>query len=292
MEIVPCGTEHFEELISFVTRLNEAAAHHIGYFGVGEADVRASLAECIIPPARGFLLAYENEKTTGILGVDADPEIGRAWLYGPIVEHADWQKIADQLLSAVLPMIPAGIREHELFCDVQNTNLREFASRHGFPPRSENAIFHLLRDDYNRSNKDRTRVIAFQENYFEQFEHMHNQIFPGTYFTARQVISKQDEKHRLFIAVEKGRLLGYLFCKTELESESGYVDFIGVDSSTRNRGIGTDLLASGLDWMLAAPSIQQVSLTVNADNEAARRLYQKFGFTAARVMRSYRKRVL
>ena len=89
MKIIPCGTEHFEELVNFVVRLNSDDTHHIGFFGEGEADVRSSLAECLIPPAEGFLLAYDGGQLVGVFGVDVNPEIGRAWLFGPLIEHAN-----------------------------------------------------------------------------------------------------------------------------------------------------------------------------------------------------------
>ncbi len=101
MKIIPCGTEHFEELISFVVRLNGDDKHHIGFFGEGEADVRSSLAECVIPPADGFFLAYDGDQLVGVFGVDINPEIGRAWLFGPLIEHAHWQSLADELYNAL-----------------------------------------------------------------------------------------------------------------------------------------------------------------------------------------------
>jgi RimJ/RimL family protein N-acetyltransferase len=70
------------------------------------------------------------------------------------------------------------------------------------------------------------------------------------------------------------------------------VDFIGTEDSSRNRGIGAALLASGLDWMLSTPTTKKINLTVNADNISARNLYGKFGFTTERVMRAFRKQVL
>jgi mycothiol synthase len=69
------------------------------------------------------------------------------------------------------------------------------------------------------------------------------------------------------------------------------VDFIGTDASVRGRGIGADLLVSGVDWMLSAPTTRKIGLTVNADNAPARHLYEKIGFVTDRVMRGYRKRV-
>lgn len=291
LEIIPCK-DRFDELVQFVTRLNSDGAHHIGFFGEGEADVRASLAECLIPPAEGFVMAYEVDELVGVFGVDADPEINRAWLFGPLVEDAEWHDVADKLYAKVLPRIPVGIRDYDLFCDVQNTHLEAFAVRHGFPLHSENAVLTLTREKYNPSALKKTHVIAYQKKFFTRFEHLHQTLFPSAYFTARQIVEKIDANHKLFLAVEEGQLLGYHFCKIEPASESGYVDFIGSDSFARGRGIGADLLASGLDWMLSASTTRKINLTVNADNVPARHLYETFGFVIDRVMRGYRKQVI
>lgn len=288
MKIIPCGDGHIEELVAFIMRMNDEPSHHIAFFGIGEADVRSALDEAIIPISEGFYLAYENETLIAVLGVDADPEISRAWLLGPIVDHVEWQKIANELFRTVAPIIPKGIREQELFCDVNNVNVRAFAERHHFPPRSETAIFSLERKAYNK-HAISTDIIDFQESYFEQFENLHNELFPNTYYTARQIVEKLDDHHCLLLAVEDERLLGYHFCK--IESESGYVDFIGADSSVRGRGIGASLLASGLDWMFASPTTARVNLTVNADNDSAQKLYKKFGFVCERITIGFRKTV-
>jgi ribosomal protein S18 acetylase RimI-like enzyme len=283
--------DRFEELVSFAARLNSDGAHHIGFFGEGEADVRASLAECLIPPADGFRLAYEGDRLVGVFGVDADPEINRAWLFGPLVEHEDWHTIADQLYAEVLALIPVDIRDYDLFCDVQNIHVEAFAARHGFPLSSENAVMTLRREEYKPAVKRQTQIVVYQEEFFEQFEKLHKTLFPNAYFTARQIVEKVDENHQLFLALEDGQLLGYHFGKTEPESESAYIDFIGTDAAARGRGIGADLLAAGIDWMLSAPATKKISLTVNADNVSARSLYEKFGFVTARIMRGYRKKI-
>jgi ribosomal protein S18 acetylase RimI-like enzyme len=291
IEIIPCN-EHSEELISFVARLNSDGAHHIGFFGEGEADIRASLAECLILPAEGFRLAYEDDQLIGVFGVDADPEINRAWLFGPLIENEDWHNIADQLYAEVLALIPVGIRDYDIFCDVQNTRMETFAVRHGFPLYSENAVLSLAREDYKSSAKRKAKIILYRERFFKQFEKLHKILFPKAYFTARQMVEKRNQHHQLFLAIDENHLLGYHFCKIEPESGSGYVDFIGTDLSARGRGIGADLLAAGVDWMLSAPTTKKISLTVNADNVAARSLYEKFGFVTERVMRGYRKQVV
>jgi RimJ/RimL family protein N-acetyltransferase len=290
MQIVPCK-DHVEELVQFAVRLNSDGAHHIGFFGEGEADVRSSLAECLIPASDGFFLAYEDERLVGVFGIDADSAINRAWLFGPLVEHADWHLYADALYAEVLTIIPAGIQDRDLFCDVRNIHMDEFAARHDFPVHSENALMTLLRGQYTPAAKRISCIVPFEENWLGQFETLHKVLFPNAYFTARQIVEKIDATHRLFLAVENERLLGYHFCKIDPEAGSGYVDFIGTDESARGRGIGADLLASGVDWMLSAVSTRKINLTVNAHNLTAQTLYKKFGFITERVMRGYRKHV-
>jgi len=56
-QLIPCK-DRIEELIQFATHLNSDGTHHIGFFGEGEADVRASLGECLVPTADGFMLPY------------------------------------------------------------------------------------------------------------------------------------------------------------------------------------------------------------------------------------------
>ena len=274
IHITPCKNR-FEELVQFATRLNSDGAHHIGFFGEGEADIRSSLAECMIPPADGFLLAYDDDQFVGVFGVDADPEVDRAWLFGPLVEYTNWDTLADQLYLEILPLIPAGIHDRDLFCDEQNIHMQEFAARHGFMLHSENAVMTLLPDQYVPHTKRNARVIPYTGNFFDQFEKLHAILFPHTYYTARQMTEKIDGVHQLFLAVENDILLGYNFCKMDPDAESGYVDFIGTDASVRGRGIGADLLASGVDWMLSAALTRHISLTVNSDNIPARSLYEK-----------------
>ena len=291
IDILLCQ-DRLDDIVQFVARLNSDGAHHIGFFGEGEVDIRASLMECLIPPAEGFRLAYEGDLLVGVFGVDADPEINRAWLFGPIIDHEDWQSLADQLYARVLPLIPVTIRDYDIFCDVQNIRVESFAARHGFPLKSENAVLTLARGDYTPAAIKQTQIISYREEFLEQFEQLHTMLFPNGYFTAQQMVEKIDEEHRLFLAVQEDRLLGYHFCKIEPASGSGYVDFIGTDSSARGRGIGADLLATGVDWMLSAPTIQKINLTVNAENAPARSLYEKFGFVTDRVMLGYRKQVI
>jgi ribosomal protein S18 acetylase RimI-like enzyme len=291
MEIHALTDERLDQMISYIARHNATNENHIGFYGDGETDIRESLSEFVHPLTESFLLASEGAEIIGVFGVDYDPEVDRAWLYGPLVTVPDWHTVADVLYDEARKLIPPDIHSYDLFFDMQNSRGDVFAERHGFPLRSENALLVLHRGDYKRNNQpgEKVQVIDFQTAFFDQFDALHNHLFPNTYRTSRQIVEKLDDTQRLFIAIESEKLLGYHFCK--METESGYVDFIGVDSSARGRRIGATLLVSGLDWMLSAVSTNKINLNVFADNLPARRLYEKFGFVTERVMRGYRKQL-
>lgn len=288
MKVAQLRENDFETMLAYLGRYNILDEHHIGFFGDSDTEIRESLAEIAQPLTESFWLAWEQDKIAGVFGVTYDPEIDRAWLYGPLVTAEDWHSVADALYAEVQKCVPPDIHEQDLFFDSRNLNGQAFAARHGFSLRSNNAIFTLQRADW-ASPTTLGLVSLYQEAFFEQFEHLHQTLFPTTYYTARQIVEKQDETHRLFLIVENEKVLGYHFCKTE--TDSGYIDFIGTDAAVRGRGLGAELLNTGIRWMFSYPQVDKIHLTVNADNTAAIRLYEKFGFVSGRIMLAYRKRI-
>jgi len=290
MDILPCN-ERFEELLQFVARLNCQPAHHIGYFDETPAAIRETLRELRPPAQETFHLAMDEGRLVGVLGLEIDPEIGRVWLFGPLIEHADWQALADRLYAAVRPLIPAAIHEHELFGDVKNVHLQEFAERHAFPLLGEHAILELKRAEFMGARRPRLSADQYRPGLFEQLERLHDELFPHTYLTARQMVERQNENKKLFVMVNEDVLQGYVFCKVEPESGEGYIDFIGVAGPYQGQGIGRQLLAAALGWIFSVPGIEKVAETVNASNARALKLYAEFDFVIMHTMKGYRLKV-
>lgn len=277
-----------EQMLEFIIRHNQKGETHIGYYGKGETEIRETLAEFTRPLEESFLLAWQGEELVSVFGVEYDPEIGRAWLYGPQVASDDWHAIADEHYAAIQSLLPESIHEQELFFDSNNKRGQEFAARHGFSEYSSDAVLFLERDALKPVPTAPVQVCDYAEFFFPAFEALHLAIFPRTYYTARQIVEKLDDKHRLLLAIEAGNVLGYHFCKRE--SQSGYIDFIGADPSARGKGLGAALLQAGIAWMFEPAQISMIELTVNANNQAAMRLYQKFGFATKHILCGYRKR--
>ena len=71
-----------------------------------------------------------------------------------------------------------------------------------------------------------------------------------------------------------------------VRSGTGEVYVVGVDPAHQGRGLGGPLTALGLAH-LARRGLAEVELYVDGDNTAARRTYQRLGFTDAAVDGQY-----
>jgi len=81
-----CDPASFAATIAFIAGLNGNAEDHIGFLDMADNDVARSLRELMLPVEEGFRLAMQGEQIVGVLGIEDDPEIGRAWIYGLLVQ--------------------------------------------------------------------------------------------------------------------------------------------------------------------------------------------------------------
>jgi ribosomal protein S18 acetylase RimI-like enzyme len=89
VRIIRCHPSRFDALVAFVAAHNPQPQHHIGYFGLTPEDIRLSLRMFNWPFDRAARLAVVGNRIAGVLAVDIDKELGRAWLYGPLIDLDD-----------------------------------------------------------------------------------------------------------------------------------------------------------------------------------------------------------
>ena len=280
--ITRCDPANFAAMVAFIAGLNGNAEDHIAFLDTAAADIARSLRELTLPVEEGFRLAIQDGHIVGVLGIGADPEIGRAWIYGPLVRHPQWMAVADQLYAAALPAIPAGINQQQIFCDGRNHNCRGFAARHSFELLSESANMTLSRADLGRVPPATAPPI--DERYFEQFRALHPRLMPNSYFTAQQILDRLGADSHMLIATHEGDLAGYVYFQAGPGASEGYIDFVAVAETARRRGIGAQLVAAAAYSAFNWPDIELIRLTVNTSNALALRLYGRLGFLRERTM--------
>ena len=105
----------------------------------------------------------------------------------------------------------------------------------------------------------------------------------------RKRLVMDNERRLQLVAVHGGEVIGQLGLEQYLRVRQSHVGSFGMGVATawQGKGVGSKLLAAALDvadnWM----NLHRVELTVFADNEAAQKLYRKFGFEVEGRFRDY-----
>jgi RimJ/RimL family protein N-acetyltransferase len=95
----------------------------------------------------------------------------------------------------------------------------------------------------------------------------------------------------VFVAEDERQIVGRLSVARDQHPASRHVADLGlmVAMSHRRRGIGTGLLEAALDWARHS-EVRKLELHVFPHNEAAIRLYEKFGFVQEGYRRGHYRR--
>jgi diamine N-acetyltransferase len=105
-----------------------------------------------------------------------------------------------------------------------------------------------------------------------------NHVNPVAWYVARSAY--QNVWHPVGLATEDGPVVGFAEWAYD-ESDGTYsLGGIIIDHQQQGRGLGRAALDALVAHLLAQPVPGVVALTVHADNERARGLYERYGFAA------------
>jgi len=81
----------------------------------------------------------------------------------------------------------------------------------------------------------------------------------------------------VLVAEKGGRPVAYISCHVDHGTAVGRIGLVGVDESSRGRGIGSWLMDRAVDWF-TQEHVQRVEVVTQVRNVVAQRLYQRKGF--------------
>ncbi|GAX03169.1 GNAT family acetyltransferase [Secundilactobacillus pentosiphilus] len=114
------------------------------------------------------------------------------------------------------------------------------------------------------------------------FEDTSDEVDPATESEQIKLIGKSKQQ-LLLLAVLDGEVVGLV---TVLPTKAKTIGEIGVAVLKKywQRGIGRELMLSGLDWAALSSTYSTITLTVQLRNQRAVRLYQDIGFQTTQTL--------
>ncbi|WP_174612735.1 GNAT family N-acetyltransferase [Virgibacillus ihumii] len=279
------------EVVDFIEKMNSLQKNHIGYCGKKADEIRSTLEEDFtdVPARDAFVVAMENNKVVGVCGFDADLERRSAEIWGPFVDHDDAFQVSNSLWIALMKKIPNVIQTVSLFPDNHNKMVLDLGAALEFRSVSDQAILICTNQSLKKMSDD--TVIKLSEAHYSSLVKLHDQIFPDTYLSGKEMLEGLNEENTVFGMVNNGSLIGYIYAEADPKFGEGSIEFFGVDRLAQGKGIGLALLAKGLQWLFSFPSIEETTLCVRSDNSKAIHLYKKVGFQVEHELTLLEKKI-
>jgi [ribosomal protein S18]-alanine N-acetyltransferase len=133
----------------------------------------------------------------------------------------------------------------------------------------------------NCREEDLDRILEIENSSFDD-------PYPYRLFVA--FLANFPEGFRVAMLVDSDIIVGYCILSNSGRRDTMMISSIAVDSKFRKLGIGEKLLADSIKIAGGLSSLNEVGkvvLQVAVENEAAKSLYEKFGFRYTRKIRDY-----
>ena len=278
----PLRPGELDALIDFITSRQSDPATATCYIGTERDDLLAELEELGDAwPASALVLTDACGLIIGATVTDSDDDLGRSWIHGPWVAPGRWDALARPLLEAAVTRCPEAVTRHEFSGDVAHTDMAALAADLGWTASVPNHVFVANADAAASWPADDPRVRVARSGDVPAIQPLHDEEFPDTYATARQLVEEGGPSGQriTLVAAEGPRFLGYASGRVQADG-AGYLDFIAVPAEARGTGAGLSLLVTVCRAIMAAAPQRNVNLTVQAtpQRDAAIALYRRLGF--------------
>ena len=273
-------------VVGFVAPLNVIAEHRVGYLGDRPEEITQDLLE--YGAIDNAFMACQDDDLLGFLAIDIDEELDRSYLLGPFVDHNDWSGVAHRLVDECLSIVPDNAtRQLELFFDLANHNLATLGQSLRFETYKDVRTLRFDRSDLD--DVEPGTAIPVEPRHRESLVQLHDRSFPNTHLPGARMIEGLGDNKTCFVRTESDEVVGYAYLEVDETTGSASLEFVGTVESARGRGIGSDLVRTGLRWMFGFESVSETWLVVDEDNTGAQKIYERLGWTEVHRLTSMRR---
>lgn len=209
-------------------------------------------------------------------------------MIGPFIdreEENEWLSIANEMCQFIFEALGFTYK-YLFFIHQENQINKKLLKNLGATSRGHEYVLELKKENVKVQLLSK-RIVEASQNVYEEVRTFHDTIWPGVYYSGKQIIEKLTHSHQLFIAKNNQELEGYVFVQKQLEAESGYIHFLAVKERYRKQGIGKALLTKAIEYLFEESQIKKISLCVEVLNETAIQLYFDVGFEVENAYTAY-----
>lgn len=274
-----------EELSRFLSEINKQKKSHIGFCGEKEKEIYNTLKEDFVSNDGGinFFVARSNKgKIIAAIGVDIDGPSAEVW--GPFNQTSS-VKLQNQLWEQIVIGNPT-VQVFHFFINKENLEQQEFMNELKAKKMGEDLVLVIKEQNFNSVSE--IKSTPFIQSDFQEFEKLHNETFPNTYYDAKTIIGRLSNENILkVLKTESNELLAYAYFEVDTEMAEASLEYISVSKKAQNQGLGTMLLREILTEMFSYPEINEIKLCVDNTNNQANHVYSKAGFEPKDILISY-----
>lgn len=267
-------------LAVFLENMNNDSSSHVGYCGEAKEEIYQTLLQDFsdLDLSQSFAVASEEGRIVGAIGLDIDKDGFSAEVWGPFIsDKIDDPYVVDELLATVISYSSIQLKHISFFLNKENTRGKEFVLKHGGVEKGQHSILLAHRDELEEIDVD--EIEKYSPPYEQPFSALHEAAFPSTYYSANEILSRQNDMNQLFIMTDDDPCIkGYVYIEAQPQHGTGSIEYIAVSIQNRKQGVGTKLIKFALANLFSFKEIEEISLCVEKENERALNLYRAAGF--------------
>lgn len=278
MSIVISVPHDIRSLTDYIAHCNSQIERHIGFCGENSDAILSEIENDFsdLSSKDSFLVAYEDYEIVGVIGLDIDLEDNSAEVWGPFINDNNL-KLANKMWTEVLLKVPSEISNFKFFINTQNVFVESFLNNIGANFFGTYSLLNIEKKKFNSINLRKT--VNINHLHINSFIDLHDTVFAGAYYNARNILSRQNKNNKLLILPKNNTdIEGYVYIENTPEYHEADIEFIAVHPDARGKGLSKILLHNALQTIFDYPEINNVTLTVSHENIVALNLYKSAEF--------------